>query len=87
MTSFNTRSGAVTLNLTDVSTAVSGATLSINITGSAGSAGVAGDSNALGGLGPSNWVQFVSTTTSSKTFAGYMQVQANGTTAYIPLYV
>ena len=87
VTSFNTRTGAVTLTSADVSTAVSGATLAINVTGNAGSAGVAGDSNALGGLGPSNWVRFVSTTTSSKTFAGYMQVQANGTTAYIPLYV
>lgn len=87
VTSFNTRTGAVTLTSADVSTAVAGATLAVNVTGNAGSANTASNSSALGGLPPSSWVQFVATTTSSKTFAGYMQVQANGTTAYIPLYV
>lgn len=87
VTSFNSRTGAVTLNSSDVSTAVAGATLAINVTGNAGSATTASNANALGGLPPSSWVQFVATTTSSKTFAGYMLVQANGTTAYIPLYV
>lgn len=80
VTSFNSRTGAVTLNSTDIATYAAG-TLSVNVTGTAGNA------SALGGLAPSNWVQFIGTSGASRTFAGYMQVYANGVYAWIPLYV
>lgn len=80
VTSFNSRTGAVTLNSTDIATYAAG-TLSVNVTGTAGNA------SALGGLAPSNWIQFIGTSAASRSFAGYMQVYANGTYAWIPLYV
>lgn len=55
--------------------------------GSATSAASATNASQLNGYGPTSWLRFLTTSGASKTFAGYMQIEANGTTAWIPLYV
>ena len=81
VTSFNSRTGAVNLTTTDVSNAVTGSTLSVNITGTAG------DTPNLGGHTASSYMRGTgSLDTSSRTPAGYLPVILAGTAAYIQIF-
>lgn len=69
VTSFNTRTGAVSLTASDVSSATAGSTLSVNITGTAG------DTPNLGGYAASSYMRGTGgLDTSSRTPAGYLPV-------------
>lgn len=89
VTSFNTRTGAVTLSYSDVNTAVSGNTLSINITGYAptsGTASSASNASALGGYSPSSYLRITGTAGSAGSLAGYLIVTDGSSSYKIPAY-
>lgn len=81
VTSFNSRTGAVSLNSTDVNNAVSGQTLGVNVTGTSG------DSSKLAGYAANYYLRVAGTTVGgSRPFVAYLPVTAGGSTYYIPLY-
>ncbi len=83
VTSFNGRTGAVSLLSSDI-TALG--TLAINITGSAGSASISSNSSALGGYGPNSYLRIVGSAASAGALVGYIIV-TDGTSSYkIPGY-
>ena len=83
VSSFNTRTGAVTLTSSDI-TALG--TLSINITGSAGSSSISSNSSALGGYGPNSYLRITGAAGSAGALVGYIIV-TDGTNSYkIPGY-
>lgn len=81
VTSFNTRTGAVSLTASDVSNATAGSTLSVHITGTAG------DTPTLGGYSASSYMRGTGgLDTSSRTPVGYLPVTLAGTAAYIQIF-
>lgn len=81
VTSFNTRTGAVSLTYNDVNTAVNGQTLGVNVTGTSG------DSSKLGGHAANQYLRVAgSTVGGTRPFVAYLPVSAAGSTYYIPLY-
>lgn len=82
VSSFNSRTGAVSLTSTDVTNA-----LGFSPVSSSGSVAFASNSAALNGYGPASWFRYVGYTTAPKTFAGYAQIEVSGSSAYyIPIY-
>jgi hypothetical protein len=94
VTSFNTRTGAISLTFNDVYTATSGYTLNVNCNyaSSAGSASTAStastatNSSQLGGYVAGDYVRYVSTTSSSGSIIGYLLVQVGATQGKIAIY-
>lgn len=93
VTSFNSRTGAVTLNSTDVASAVAGTgvTLQANISGTAESANYAssaGNASTLGGYDSTNYIRGTGpTVTGAKTLVGYVPVIGAGTNVFIAIYL
>ena len=77
VTSFNTRTGAVSLTTADVNAV---GTISNNTSGSAA------DSAKLGGYSNTAYPRFTGNTSPSKTIAGYGEFNVNGTTVWLALY-
>ena len=82
VTSFNSRTGAVSLTASDVSNASAGSTLSVNVTGTAG------DTPNLGGYTASSYMRGTGgLDPSSRTPVGYLPVSLAGANAYIQIFV